>query len=1146
MDETFHKLLQRGTYKKDKTTGDPWEFIPIKNRKQAKNCIELHMANKSFQQLKGEEFEHFPNLEVLYLNDNQFEQIQGLDANFRIKNLYLFNNKLKTLDGSLEYLTHLEILLLYNNELRDLDKQIEFLKRYPNLKQLDLFQNPICEEPNYRAKIIYNLPSLKILDRHVITYTERIKAEKQVQEINIVQKKKEVKKRIQPSQMFSQGEIDCYREAASLKQRYQKEKEDQIKLEETIKQEKIQRKKEKEQNKVPRSQYQIQLEQRRKEDPNHIITEYEKDKINFIYEKNKHFVDNKLMLKKEDISKIYYDLQNDEGLIGIVPTCTEQQFQEIINPDNLEIIEYDDYRLRLNNMYWDKPSIQQTQERIKQLYYKGNQKLNRGNKQEAYVDFNNAIRLQTKLDMDEHSQPVFETMKQSENGTKRFDSFDFGCTDEFTSEQNADGDDIYDTTTCKCIDGYFFNLEAEGYCQECNSKCETCEYLADNCLTCAYGDITNFCSCGDGEYYSTTSSACENCSDFDDNCAQCNENDKCIKCSGNLILNSGQCECQDGYALQTDGSCLITKNGCQTYDSSGDCTKCFNGYSLASGVCSPCASGQYSDGITCTCSDYSYYDDTCTDCIDGYESNEWICVRTDTDIYYTLGQADPDATTVAFNTDTDIGTCKCDFVSNYCEQYCCCDGDCSADIQDEWNSLGLCSESESNIQQKCVSNVSIYRINEYRGMKKIEQADLNQICVQFDNTIEYTDYQNEYEHNQSLPDILASELYTEVLSEIQPSTSSSTNNIYTYYRNVAGNCEKINQVQGGLNNALVTCTYTYSSCDELEYANFNLDFSDSDIEIINGGDYIQGAIYYFSYDQIEDKITREKAQIWTTSSCTAPTTSLTSDLFFQVAFIDTDNNPNKVQQGGLPGYVSGLPVQYLLNNDGSYYQETNGLFLTGSASDGVCTTGTIDFQTNIFNPLIDKQLLFNQELKYQCNYDLSGKTVQNDCANIDLSDALILQNFIRKDITNQYIGQFGNANPRYSEDWISIINSSIDTTPTYSSSAKTCTIQNQFVLVIFYKNFGFETNLQRAVIQAQFFQKDKKTSYTELPDSLNLSIEVKYINVDYDEIENEMPGSPTSMPQFPKDIFYPIWYDGSSVLSFNLILLVLCYFIFNY
>ena len=48
------------------------------------------------------------------------------------------NNKIKTLEGSLNVMMHLETLSAYNNELRGLDNVIEFLKKYTHLKQLGI------------------------------------------------------------------------------------------------------------------------------------------------------------------------------------------------------------------------------------------------------------------------------------------------------------------------------------------------------------------------------------------------------------------------------------------------------------------------------------------------------------------------------------------------------------------------------------------------------------------------------------------------------------------------------------------------------------------------------------------------------------------------------------------------------------------------------------------------------------------------------------------------------------------------------------------------------------------------------------------------------------------------------------------------
>ncbi len=48
--------------------GDPWSVLPIKNNKQARDLVEVHLSDRSLNQL--EHFEDFPNLEVIWLNNN--------------------------------------------------------------------------------------------------------------------------------------------------------------------------------------------------------------------------------------------------------------------------------------------------------------------------------------------------------------------------------------------------------------------------------------------------------------------------------------------------------------------------------------------------------------------------------------------------------------------------------------------------------------------------------------------------------------------------------------------------------------------------------------------------------------------------------------------------------------------------------------------------------------------------------------------------------------------------------------------------------------------------------------------------------------------------------------------------------------------
>ncbi len=49
--------------------GNPWSILPIKNAKYARDLIEVHLSDRDLDLL--EKFEDFPNLEVLWLNNNK-------------------------------------------------------------------------------------------------------------------------------------------------------------------------------------------------------------------------------------------------------------------------------------------------------------------------------------------------------------------------------------------------------------------------------------------------------------------------------------------------------------------------------------------------------------------------------------------------------------------------------------------------------------------------------------------------------------------------------------------------------------------------------------------------------------------------------------------------------------------------------------------------------------------------------------------------------------------------------------------------------------------------------------------------------------------------------------------------------------------
>lgn len=94
-----------------------------------------------------------------------------------LSNLNIFSS----LEGSsLPRLKFLQELRLYDNKLRDLQGILKVLSRLSRLRDLDIFGNAVVEEENYRLHVIRAIPSLDILDRHVITIEERTKAARYV------------------------------------------------------------------------------------------------------------------------------------------------------------------------------------------------------------------------------------------------------------------------------------------------------------------------------------------------------------------------------------------------------------------------------------------------------------------------------------------------------------------------------------------------------------------------------------------------------------------------------------------------------------------------------------------------------------------------------------------------------------------------------------------------------------------------------------------------------------------------------------------------------------------------------------------------------------------------------------------------------
>ena len=112
-------------------------------------------------------FEKFASLDTIWLNNNKLESVEGLEDCVRLKEIHLYSNRLRTLERySFTSFKFLSRLTLNDNLLDDIENVLKELKVLRNLISLDLFNNPIETEDNYRLRVLAAMPTLIILDRH--------------------------------------------------------------------------------------------------------------------------------------------------------------------------------------------------------------------------------------------------------------------------------------------------------------------------------------------------------------------------------------------------------------------------------------------------------------------------------------------------------------------------------------------------------------------------------------------------------------------------------------------------------------------------------------------------------------------------------------------------------------------------------------------------------------------------------------------------------------------------------------------------------------------------------------------------------------------------------------------------------------------
>ena len=127
------------------------------------------------QKVKSDRIESIRNLNLWGSNIEDISIIEEMPS---LEIVSLSVNKIRTL-RPFANLANLRELYLRRNLITNLN-EIKYLTDCQNLNVLWLSENPICDNPNYRAVVICILPQLQKLDDIAITEEEREKAEKKL------------------------------------------------------------------------------------------------------------------------------------------------------------------------------------------------------------------------------------------------------------------------------------------------------------------------------------------------------------------------------------------------------------------------------------------------------------------------------------------------------------------------------------------------------------------------------------------------------------------------------------------------------------------------------------------------------------------------------------------------------------------------------------------------------------------------------------------------------------------------------------------------------------------------------------------------------------------------------------------------------
>lgn len=132
-----------------------WEFASL---------TKLQLDNNIIEKIEG--LDVLVNLIWLDLSFNNIEVIEGLSKLVKLEDLTLYNNRITKIEN-LDKCKELHVFSIGNNDIKDI-KDILYLRKFLKLKTLNINNNPVCQEENFKQYVAAFLPNIDFLDYRLL------------------------------------------------------------------------------------------------------------------------------------------------------------------------------------------------------------------------------------------------------------------------------------------------------------------------------------------------------------------------------------------------------------------------------------------------------------------------------------------------------------------------------------------------------------------------------------------------------------------------------------------------------------------------------------------------------------------------------------------------------------------------------------------------------------------------------------------------------------------------------------------------------------------------------------------------------------------------------------------------------------------